>query len=81
MCTLKLGNGLYLTWHKLLHEHRLPTLVIGGKHDLNVTVAGAEAFKRDFPDAQIEILDGGHFVIGIRLDEVVAPTRQFLDKQ
>lgn len=71
----------YPTWQKWLAEHQLPTLVIWGKHDLAFTTDGATAFKRDLPDAQIEILDGGHFVMDTRLDEVVSLTRQFLEKK
>ncbi|MFL1529141.1 alpha/beta fold hydrolase [Pseudomonas sp. O230] len=71
----------YPTWQQWLREHHLPTLVVWGKHDLAFTVAGAEAFRRDLPDAQINILDGGHFVMDTRLDEVAALTRQFLIKQ
>ncbi len=68
----------YPTWQKWLREHQLPTLVIWGKHDLAFTVAGAEAFHRDLPKAQIAILDGGHFVMDTRLLEVANLTRQFL---
>jgi pimeloyl-ACP methyl ester carboxylesterase len=71
----------YPSWQQWLREHHLPTLVVWGKHDLAFTVAGAEAFNRDLPDAQINILDGGHFVMDTRLDEVAALTRQFLIKQ
>lgn len=71
----------YPTWQQWLREHHLPTLVVWGKHDLAFTVAGAEAFRRDLPDVQINILDGGHFVMDTRLDEVAALTRQFLIKQ
>ncbi|MHC8320752.1 alpha/beta fold hydrolase [Pseudomonas sp. GB2N2] len=71
----------YPTWQTWLREHHLPTLVIWGKHDLAFTVAGAEAFRRDLPDAQIAILEGGHFVMDTRLDVVAALTRQFLIKQ
>lgn len=71
----------YPSWQQWLREHQLPTLVIWGKHDLAFTVAGAEAFNRDLPDAQIAVLDGGHFVMDTRLDEVASLTRQFLIKQ
>lgn len=68
----------YPAWQAWLSAHRLPTLVIWGKHDLAFTVKGAEAFKRDVPDARIVILDGGHFVMDTRLDEVAVLTEQFM---
>ncbi|MCF7530977.1 alpha/beta fold hydrolase [Pseudomonas petrae] len=71
----------YPAWQKWLREHRLPTLVIWGKHDLAFTVEGAQAFRRDLPDAEIDILDGGHFVMDTRLDEVASLTCTFLDRQ
>lgn len=71
----------YPQWQSWLREHQLPTLVIWGKYDPNFLVPGAEAFKRDLPNAQIYILDGGHFVMDTRLDEAATLTRQFLIKQ
>ncbi|MHC8366861.1 alpha/beta fold hydrolase [Pseudomonas sp. ZT5P21] len=71
----------YPTWQKWLNEHQLPTLVVWGKHDLAFTVAGAEAFHRDLPNAEIAILDGGHFVMDTRLEDVANLTRKFLIKQ
>jgi pimeloyl-ACP methyl ester carboxylesterase len=68
----------YPAWQTWLREHRPPTLVIWGKYDPAFTVPGAEAFKRDIPDAKISVLDGGHFVMDTRLDEVAALTRTYM---
>ncbi|WP_394781670.1 alpha/beta fold hydrolase [Undibacterium sp.] len=68
----------YPAWQKWLGAHRLPTLVMWGKHDLAFTVPGAQAFKRDNPKARVEILDAGHFVMDTRLDEVAALTAQYM---
>lgn len=70
----------YPKWQNWLRQHQLPTLVIWGKYDPNFIVPGAQAFKRDLPDAQVELLDGGHFVMDTRLDEVADLTRKFLDR-
>lgn len=70
----------YPVWQRWLREHQLPTLVLWGKHDLAFTVPGAVAFRKDNPAAQIEILDGGHFVMDTRLSEVVTITDQFMHK-
>ena len=40
--------------------------------------AGATAYGRDVPDAEIQILDAGHFAMDERLDEIVDLTRGFL---
>ena len=68
----------YPTWQTWLRAHQLPTLVVWGKHDLAFTVPGAEAFKRDLPDARIVILDAGHFAMDTRLDEVAEATQAFM---
>jgi len=71
----------YPAWQAWLREHRLPTLVMWGKHDQAFIVPGAQAFKRDLPQAQIAVLDGGHFVMDTRLDEVAKLTDAFLRAQ
>lgn len=68
----------YPAWQGWLREHRVPTLVIWGKHDQAFTVPGALAFRRDAPKAQVHILDGGHFVMDTRLTEVAKLTDRFL---
>jgi pimeloyl-ACP methyl ester carboxylesterase len=68
----------YPKWQHWLKSHPLPTLIIWGMYDLSFTVPGAWAFRRDLPAAQIELLDGGHFVMDTRLDEVARLTAHFL---
>ncbi|XLZ69910.1 alpha/beta hydrolase [Massilia sp. SR12] len=68
----------YPAWQAWLRQRQLPTLVVWGRHDLAFTVPGAQAFKRDTPAAQVHILDGGHFVMDTKLDEVAAITGAFL---
>ena len=70
----------YPGWQAWLKQRQLPTLVVWGKHDLAFTVPGAQAFKRDNPAAEVHILDGGHFVMDTKLDEVAAITGAFLGK-
>ncbi|WP_374584971.1 alpha/beta fold hydrolase [Pseudoduganella sp.] len=68
----------YAEWQAWLKQRQLPTLVVWGKHDLAFTVPGAHAFKRDNPAAQVHVLDGGHFVMDTKLEEVAAITGAFL---
>ncbi|WP_038501026.1 alpha/beta fold hydrolase [Janthinobacterium agaricidamnosum] len=70
----------YPQWQAWLKQRQLPTLVVWGKHDLAFTPEGAYAFRRDNPSAQVHVLDGGHFVMDTRLDDVAALTRAFLDR-
>lgn len=68
----------YPAWQTWLKQHQRPTLVIWGKHDLAFTVPGAYAFRRDNPSAAVHVLDGGHFVMDTKLDEVAVITSAFM---
>ena len=71
----------YPEWQAWLRQRRLPTLVVWGKYDPAFIEPGAHAFRRDNPAAQVHVLDGGHFVMDTRLDEVADLTRAFLRAQ
>lgn len=62
----------YERWHELFRRHQPKTLIVWGKHDPFFIPAGAEAFRRDLPDARLVWLDAGHFV----LDENAAAVAQ-----
>jgi pimeloyl-ACP methyl ester carboxylesterase len=68
----------YPQWQRYLREHRPPTLVLWGQYDPSFEVAGAHAYGRDVPDAEIHLLEGGHFVLDEACEEVAALTRRFL---
>lgn len=71
----------YPAWQRWLRERRPATLVMWGQYDEAFIPAGALAFKRDLPQAQVHVLDGGHFVMDTRLKEVAALTDKFLREQ
>ncbi len=53
-------------------------MVVWGRYDLSFTVAGAEAYRRQVPVAEIHILDAGHFALDEKLDEIASLIRNFL---
>lgn len=55
--------ALYPEFHKYFRTHRPPTLAVWGKNDQIFVPAGAEAFKKDLPDAVIKFVDAGHFAL------------------
>ncbi|WP_069161076.1 alpha/beta fold hydrolase [Nocardia altamirensis] len=63
-----------------LREHRPPTLIVWGRHDGYMPEGAAHAYHRDHPDAELHILDGGHWLLETHLDEVVGLTRDFLER-
>ena len=67
----------YPRWQAYLREHRPPTLVVWGQND-PFSVDGATAFRRDVPDAEIHLLDTGHFALEEDDAEIAAHIRRFL---
>ena len=68
----------YPKWQAWMREHQPPMLVVWGRYDPSFTVAGANAYKRDVPDAEVHILDAGHFALDEGLEEIAALMRDFL---
>ena len=67
----------YPRWQAYLRERQPPTLVLWGKYDISFAIARALAYGRDLPDAEILILDAGHFAMDEALDEIVDLNRRF----
>jgi pimeloyl-ACP methyl ester carboxylesterase len=70
----------YADWQAYLREHRPPTLVVWGKNDPYFTAAGAEAFRRDVPDAEVHLLDTGHFALEDHGTQIGDHLRSFLQR-
>ena len=71
---------LYPTVHEYFRTSQVPLLAVWGRNDQIFGPDGAVAFARDLPGAEINLLDGGHFLLESRLDEVVALVRPFLER-
>jgi pimeloyl-ACP methyl ester carboxylesterase len=69
---------LYPALHEYLRTHRPPLLAVWGKDDPIFGPEGARAFAADVPDAEIHLLDGGHFLLESAGDQVTALIRDFL---
>ena len=69
---------LYDDWHSYFRKYQPPTLVISGKNDTLFIAAGTEAFKNDIKDAQISLLNGGHFVLEEKHAEAASGIKSFL---
>ncbi len=70
---------LYPEFQKYFRTCQPPLLAIWGKNDPFFLPAGAEAFKRDLPDAQVRFLATGHFALETHCGEIAAAVRAFLD--
>ena len=70
----------YPTWQGWLRAHKPPTLVVWGQNDPSFIAAGGEAFRRDLPDAEIHLLDAGHFALDEKNDVIANLIVAFLAK-
>jgi len=71
---------LYPTFQKYFRTHRPPLLATWGKNDPFFLPRGAEAHRRDIPDAEVRLLDTGHFALATHAAEIGAAMRDFLDR-
>ena len=62
----------YPLYQQYLRTHRPPLLAIWGKNDTFFIPPGAEAFKRDVPDADVQFLDAGHFALETNVDDLAS---------
>lgn len=69
---------LYPKFQEYLRTAKPPLLAIWGKFDPYFIPAGAEAFRRDNPNARVELLPTGHFALETHLDAIVMSMRRFL---
>ncbi len=71
----------YPKWQSYLRKYHPPLLVMWGKYDPSFTVAGAWAYQRDVPAAEVHILDAGHFAMDTKAQQVADLTLKFLERQ
>lgn len=69
--------ALYPDFHAYFRNHRPPLLAVWGKNDPFFLPAGAEAFKRDIPNADVRFFDTGHFALETHAAEIAAAIRDF----
>jgi pimeloyl-ACP methyl ester carboxylesterase len=72
--------ALYPTFQEYFRAHRPPLLAAWGKNDPFFLSAGAEAFKRDLPEAVVRFFDTGHFALETHAGEIAATIREFLTR-
>lgn len=74
------NRDLYPLLHETFRQHPVPLLAVWGENDEIFGPDGARAFARDLPEARIELLDGGHFLLESHLDQVAASMNDFLEE-
>ena len=70
---------LYPKFQEYFRKSKPPFLAIWGKNDPFFISAGAEAFRRDNPNATVQFLDTGHFALETHVEEIAIAMRDFLE--
>jgi pimeloyl-ACP methyl ester carboxylesterase len=71
----------YPKWQAWMRESQPRLLVIWGKYDPSFDISEPEAYRRDVPNAEVHVLDGGHFALDTKADEIAALVGQFMRRQ
>jgi pimeloyl-ACP methyl ester carboxylesterase len=74
----KSNVALYPAFQAYFRTHKPPLLAVWGRNDPFFLPAGAEAFKRDIPEAVVRFLDTGHFALETHASEIAAAIGDFL---
>jgi pimeloyl-ACP methyl ester carboxylesterase len=74
------NTARYPEWQAYFREHQPPALIVWGANDDFFTAAGARAYLADLPDAELHLLDGGHFALEEHLDVIAERIDQFITR-
>lgn len=77
---LKDNLAWFPRYQAYLREHSPPTLILWGPQDDYMPEESARAYLRDLPEAELHLLDGGHWLLETHLTEAVELTRDFLKR-
>ncbi|MCM5680165.1 alpha/beta hydrolase [Schlegelella sp. S2-27] len=77
---LKDNRAWFPRHRQYLSEHRPPALIVWGPQDHYMPQASARAYLRDLPDAELHLLDGGHWLLETHVEEVASLMRDFLGR-
>jgi pimeloyl-ACP methyl ester carboxylesterase len=72
---------LYPSFQAFFRDKKPPTLIVWGKNDKIFPADGAGPYLRDLPDAELHLIDTGHFALEDKADEMVPLIRKFLDRK
>jgi pimeloyl-ACP methyl ester carboxylesterase len=70
----------YPEWQQYFRKYQPPTLIVWGRNDPIFIAAGAKAYKRDLKNAELHLLNGGHFVLEEHHEMVAGIISNFLKK-
>ena len=70
----------YPQWQAFLRKHQPPTLLVWGKNDPVFMASGAKAYLKDVPNAELHLIDAGHFAVEEKPVEIAKHIINYLQK-
>jgi pimeloyl-ACP methyl ester carboxylesterase len=68
----------YPKWQAWMQKNQPKLLVLWGKHDLSFDPGEPERYRKDVPNAEVHVLDAGHFALDTKADEIAEIIRRFM---
>ena len=72
---------LYPRFQEFFRHRKPPTLIVWGKNDDIFPAPGALAYLKDLPDAELHLLDTGHFALEDKGEEIATLMLEFLGRK
>jgi pimeloyl-ACP methyl ester carboxylesterase len=70
----------YLQWQAWMRDRQPRLLVLWGKHDLSFDISEPERYRKDVPNAEVHVLDAGHFALDTAAGEIARLVRAFVSR-
>ena len=71
----------YPKWQAWLQKTQPKLLILWGKHDPSFDRGEPERYRKDVPNADVHVLDAGHFALDTKADEIAALVHEFMNTQ
>ena len=71
----------YPKWQTWMQKTQPKLLVLWGKHDLSFKIGEPERYRKDVPNAEVYVLEAGHFALDTNAEEIATLVEQFMSKQ
>jgi pimeloyl-ACP methyl ester carboxylesterase len=68
----------YPKWQAWMQKTQPELLVIWGRHDLSFDPGEPERYRKDVPEAEVHVLEAGHFALDTKADEIAGLVREFM---
>ncbi len=70
----------YPAWQAWMQKAQPKLLVLWGKHDLSFDPGEPERYRKDVPNAEVHVLDAGHFALDTKADEIAVFIGKFMER-